>query len=67
VILNLGGGGGQNLTDISGAVETIYFLDSSSITVTSIDQNYVTGTFSFQLQDGNNLIPATGSFRLHKL
>lgn len=64
---NLGGGGGQNLTDISGAVETIYFLDSSSITVTSIDQNYVTGNVSLKLIDGNNIIPAIGSFRLHNL
>jgi hypothetical protein len=66
--------GGEFFNDISGSVETSYFLAYSlnntygnSITVTSIDQNYITGTLSFQLQDGSNLIPATGSFRLHKL
>lgn len=38
---------------------------NSTVTVTSIDQNYITGTVSLQILDGNNLIPATGSFRLH--
>jgi len=40
---------------------------NSTITVTSIDQNYVTGNVSLKLIDGNNIIPAIGSFRLHNL
>jgi hypothetical protein len=47
---------------------TIYNVNiNSSVTVTSIDQNYVTGNISLLLEDGTNLIPASGSFRLHKL
>jgi hypothetical protein len=53
--------------DLSTNRTTYLINNDGSVTITSIDQKYVTGTFSLLLEDGSNLIPATGSFRLHKL
>jgi hypothetical protein len=45
-----------------------YFVDSNATAnITSSDVQSFTGTFNFTMHDGNNSIPANGSFRIKKM
>lgn len=67
-------GNASYIFDLTSSTNSLYYLATpqtnpeggSYVTITDIDQVYIAGILNFELINGSNKIPASGSFRLYK-